>query len=301
FPLITYTDYLTPKTQYLVHDEDESFRLEKLKAAPARFDASDFEVKQHFAKSADGTEVPYFVIQKKGLILDGANPTVLYGYGGFEVSMTPYYSGVIGKAWLERGGVYVVANIRGGGEFGPSWHQAALKHHRQRAYDDFIAVAEDLIQQRITSPRHLGIQGGSNGGLLVGAVMVQRPELFGAVLCQVPLLDMVRYTKLLAGSLWIGEYGDPTNAADLAYLLTYSPYQNLRADQRYPTPLFTTSTKDDRVHPGHARKFAARMAEQGHSFYFYENINGGHAGSANLEESAHMTALEYAYLWSRLK
>lgn len=300
-PTVTYTDYLTPQTQYLLHDQDGSYRIEKLKAAPEQFDARNLEVKQHFSTSADGTKVPYFIIHQKGLKLNGKNPTMLYGYGGFQISLTPAYSGVIGKAWLERGGVYVVANIRGGGEFGPSWHKAALKHNRQRAYDDFISVAEHLIATKVTSPSHLGIAGGSNGGLLVGAVMVQRPDLFNAVLCKVPLLDMVRYPKLLAGALWIGEYGDPTIKADLDYILTYSPYQNLRADRKYPVPFFTTSTKDDRVHPGHARKFAARMAEMGHPFYFYENINGGHAGSGNLEEKAHMSALEYTYLWNQLK
>lgn len=300
-PTVTYTDYLTPETQYLLHDEDGSFKLEPLKSARAQFDAKDLEVHQQFAKSADGTEVPYFIVHRKGIKLDGKNPTLLYGYGGFQISLTPAYSGSVGKAWLERGGVYVVANIRGGGEFGPSWHQAALKHNRQRAYDDFIAVAEHLISSKVSSPAHLGIMGGSNGGLLVGAVMVQRPELFNAVLCKVPLLDMVRFHLLLAGASWIGEYGDPENPADLSYILKYSPYQNVRADRKYPVPFFTTSTKDDRVHPGHARKFAARMAEQGHPFYFYENVNGGHAGSGNLEEKAHMSALEFTYLWDRLK
>jgi prolyl oligopeptidase len=227
-----------------------------------------------------------FILKEKNLILNGSHPTILYGYGGFEVSLSPSYSASIGKVWLERGGVYVIANIRGGGEFGPEWHQAALKQNRQRAFDDFAAVAEDLIAQKITSPSHLGIKGGSNGGLLVGTVMVQRPELFNAALIQVPLLDMLRFSKLLAGASWIGEYGDPAISSECAYLLTYSPYHNVKPGKKYPHPFFTTSTKDDRVHPGHARKMAARMAEQGHSFYYHENINGGHAGTANLEELA---------------
>ncbi len=301
FTVMSYTDHLTPYSQYRVHDEDGSYRLEVLKSSPHRFDNSRFESVQHFATSADGTSVPYFVIKPKDLVLDGSAPTILYGYGGFETSLTPDYSATIGKAWLERGGVYVIANIRGGGEFGPEWHQAALMHNRHKAYEDFAAVAEDLIAQGITSPRHLGIEGGSNGGLLVAATMVRRPELFNAVLSQVPLADMLRFSKLLAGHSWISEYGDPENPADCAYLLSYSPFHNLKPGARYPVPMFTTSTKDDRVHPAHARKMAARMQEQGHDYYYYENINGGHAGSANLTESVHMAALEYSYFWQRLR
>lgn len=299
--LINYTDHLTPSSQYLVHDEDESFRLELLKSAPPRFNSNAFEVVQYFATSRDGTQVPYFVLKNKNLLLDGSHPTILYGYGGFQVALTPSYSGAIGKLWLERGGVYVIANIRGGGEFGPEWHQAALKGNRQRSYDDFIAVAEDLISRKITSPAHLGIKGGSNGGLLVGATLVQRPELFNAALAQVPLMDMARYSRLLAGASWIGEYGNPEEPDECATLLKYSPYHNLQPEKKYPNPLFTTSTKDDRVHPAHARKMAARMSEQGHPFYYYENKNGGHAGSANLNETAQVMALEYTYLWSRLR
>jgi prolyl oligopeptidase len=298
---MTYTDPLTPTSQYIVHDEDGSYRLELLKSSPARFDASELEVIQNFATSRDGTQVPYFVLKKKDLIPDASHPTILYGYGGFELSQIPYYSGIRGKVWLERGGVYVISNIRGGGEFGPEWHQAALKENRQRAYDDFIAVAEDLIARKITSPGHLGIVGGSNGGLLVGAAMVQRPELFNAALSQVPLLDMVRFSKLLAGASWMAEYGNPDVPKECANLLTYSPYHNVSPHKRYPRPFFTTSTKDDRVHPAHARKMAARMCEQGHCILFYENINGGHAGSSNQDELAQMTALEYTYLWSQLK
>lgn len=300
FSTMMYSDYLTPQQQYRVHDEDGSYRLELLKSAPARFDSSKLKVEQYFATSADGTKIPYTVIMPKDLVLNGKNPTIEYGYGGFEVSLTPYYSAIRGKLWLERGGVYVVTNIRGGGEYGPEWHKAALKENRQRAFDDFEAIAEDLIRRKITSPRYLGNNGGSNGGLLTGTVTVQRPDLYGAALIQVPLLDMKRYNKLLAGQSWQGEYGNPDIPEEWAYISRYSPYQNVKTDVKYPVPFFTTSTKDDRVHPGHARKMAARMMEFGHPVYYYENINGGHAGSANLDETALMTALEYTYLWQQL-
>ncbi len=231
--------------------------------------------------------------------LDGSNPTLLYGYGGFEISLTPGYSAGVGKGWLEQGGVYVVGNIRGGGEYGPRWHQAALKQNRNRAYEDFAAVAEDLIARKITSPKHLGIQGGSNGGLLMGNMTVMYPQLFGAVVCQVPLLDMKRYSKLLAGASWMAEYGDP-DTADWEFLKAYSPYQNVKADVAYPPVLFTTSTRDDRVHPGHARKMFARMKEQGHDVSYYENIEGGHGGAADNRQRAHMQALAYTFLKQRL-
>lgn len=302
YSTLYFEDHLTPKTQYRVHglDGDGPFKLEPLKSSPSRFDSSQFEVHQYFATSKDGTQIPYTILHRKGMALDGSNPTVLYGYGGFEVSLDPYYSGLIGKLWLERGGVYVVANIRGGGEFGPKWHQDAVLHNRQRCYDDFIAVAEDLIGKKITSPKHLGIQGGSNGGLLTGAVMVQRPDLFQAVLIQSPLLDMVRYTELPPGASWMAEYGDPKKPEDLAYILKYSPYQNVKKDAHYPEPFFTTSTADDRVHPAHARKMARKMEDLGHSVYFFENTQGGHSGSSTLEELAHLVALEYSYLWMKL-
>ena len=214
--------------------------------------------------------------------------------------MTPSYLGVRGKAWLEKGGAYALANIRGGGEFGPKWHQAALKENRQRAYDDFISVAEDLIARKVTSPRRLGIMGGSNGGLLVGATLVQRPDLFNAVVCQVPLLDMLRYNKLLAGHSWTGEYGDPNDPAMSGIIAQYSPYQNVKPDVHYPRAFFNTSTKDDRVHPGHARKMVARMEEQGHSVLYWENMEGGHGGAANLEQTIKKAALEYTYLFKQL-
>jgi prolyl oligopeptidase len=215
--------------------------------------------------------------------------------------MQPTYAAIVGKLWLENGGVYALANIRGGGEFGPTWHQAALQENRQRAFDDFAAVAEDLIQKNITSSKNLGIQGGSNGGLLMGASFTQRPELFQAVICQVPLLDMLRYHKLLAGASWMAEYGNPDDPKMAAVLRTYSPFHNLRNDRNYPEVFFITSTKDDRVHPGHARKMAARMADLKKPFLYFENIEGGHSASANLQQSAERLALEYSYLWLKLR
>lgn len=295
--LLTYTDFLTPSSMYLVDGDAAPIRV---KTTPAWFDATGMKVEQLEATSADGTRVPYFVVYPKGFKADGTAPTVLYGYGGFEQSMLPSYSGIVGSAWLERGGVYVLANIRGGGEFGPAWHQAALKEHRQRAFDDFIAVAEDLIERKITSAKHLGIMGGSNGGLLVGAVMVQRPELFEAVVCQVPVLDMKRYSKLLAGASWVGEWGDPDNPEDWAYLSKYSPYQNVAKDVDYPRAFFYTSTRDDRVHPGHARKMVAKMLDQGHDVLYWENTEGGHAAGSTNAQRAKMWALTYAYLWMML-
>ncbi|NDY97062.1 prolyl oligopeptidase family serine peptidase [Wenzhouxiangella limi] len=293
-----YTGFLTPSRLYEADAAADSRR--QIRSEPARFDTEGMAVEQFFATSADGERIPYFVVKPAGFEADGANPTLLGAYGGFEVARTPFYSGTIGSAWLERGGVYVLANIRGGGEFGPRWHQAALKENRQRAFDDLIAVAEDLIERDITSPQHLGIQGGSNGGLLTGAVMVQRPDLFNAVVSQVPLLDMKRYHKLLAGASWMAEYGDPDDPEQWAYIRRYSPYQNVSAEADYPKAFFTTSTRDDRVHPGHARKMVARMVEQGHDVLYYENIEGGHGGAANLKQSAYISALIYAYLHDRL-
>jgi len=293
-----YTGFLTPST--LFEADAMENRHNEVRSEPAWFDSAGMEVTQYEATSADGERIPYFVVMPKGFEADGENPTLLAAYGGFEVSRTPFYSGVTGSAWLERGGVYVLANIRGGGEFGPKWHQAALKENRQRAFDDLIAVSEDLIERNITSADHLGIQGGSNGGLLVGAVMVQRPELFDAVVCQVPLLDMKRYHKLLAGASWMAEYGDPDDPAQWAYIGKYSPYQNVSADAEYPRAFFTTSTRDDRVHPGHARKMVAKMLDQGHDVLYYENIEGGHGGAANLKQRAYLSALIFAYLHARL-
>jgi prolyl oligopeptidase len=296
--LLTYTDFLTPDS--LMLGTTGSNERETLKARPRFFDSTGMKVEQRFAKSKDGTRVPYFVVWPKNAKADGNNPTLLYGYGGFEVPMQPWYSGGFGNAWYEQGGVLVVANIRGGGEFGPAWHRAAIMAHKQKSYDDFAAVAEDLIATKVTSARHLGIEGGSNGGLLVGAVMLQRPELFNAVVCQVPLLDMRRYHKLLAGASWMAEYGDPDKADEWAVIRKYSPYQNLRKEAKLPKVLFTTSTRDDRVHPGHARKMAARMAEQGHAMLYYENIEGGHGGAADNKQRADMMALEFSFLWQQL-
>jgi len=297
--LLSYTDFLTPESLLLGHAGSDE--REPLKSRPAFFDAEGMRVDQRFATSKDGTRVPYFVVWPKGATADGDNPTLLYGYGGFEVPLQPGYSGGFGSAWYGRGGVQVVANIRGGGEFGPAWHQAALKGKRQNAFDDFIAVAEDLVAQRITNPRRLAIQGGSNGGLLVGAVMLQRPDLFRAVVCQVPLLDMRRFHQLLAGASWMGEYGNPDEPDQWAWISKYSPYQNVPpASTRLPTVLFTTSTRDDRVHPGHARKMAARLRELGHEAWLYENIEGGHGGAADNKQRADMLALEFAFLWQQL-
>jgi prolyl oligopeptidase len=296
---LTVTDFLNPTTMYLA--EAGSDKRQPVKAMPAFFDAGPYTVTQFESRSKDGTKIPYFVVMDKRTKLNGNNPTILYGYGGFEVSMKPFYSGVTGAAWLTQGGVYVLANLRGGGEFGPRWHQGALKEHRQNAYDDFISVAQDLIRRKLTSPRHLGIMGGSNGGLLVGAVMTQRPDLFNAVVCQVPLLDMRRYHQLLAGASWMGEYGDPDDPKQWAYIGKYSPYHNVFKDKHYPRVLFTTSTRDDRVHPGHARKMVARMQEQGHDVLYWENTEGGHAGAANNDQQATMWALTYSFLLKQLK
>ena len=295
---MSYLDFLTPASMYL--SKAGSDERELLKRNPTFFDSTGMRAEQRFATSKDGTQVPYFVVYPKGVKTDGTNPTVLYGYGGFQISMTPFYSGGWGTTWLQRGGVFVVANIRGGGEFGPTWHQSAIKQNKQKSYDDFAAVAEDLIKAGITKSQHLGIMGGSNGGLLVGAVMVQRPELFGAVVCSVPLLDMQRYHKLLAGNSWMAEYGNPDKADEWAYISQYSPYHNVKKGVKYPKVLFATSTRDDRVHPGHARKMAARMLEQGHDVLYFENIEGGHGGASNNEQRANLVALENTFLWVSL-
>ncbi|MFC4158671.1 prolyl oligopeptidase family serine peptidase [Chitinimonas lacunae] len=296
---LTHTDFLTPASLYQAQAGND--KRELLKRNPAFFNSTDLEIGQNQAVSRDGTKVPYFIVRRKDLKLDGSTPTLLYGYGGFEISLTPWYSAGAGKGWLEKGGVYVVANIRGGGEFGPAWHQAAKKENRQKAYDDFIAVAEDLIARKITSPKKLAAMGGSNGGLLAGVMLTQRPELFGAVLSSVPLLDMQRYNKLLAGASWMGEYGDPDDPKQWDFIQRYSPYHNVKPGVNYPKVLFTTSTRDDRVHPGHARKMVAKMLDQGHkNVWYYENIEGGHAGAADNRQRADLQALEYTFLWKML-
>ena len=271
-----------------------------IKDMPARFDAAGLAVDQYEATSSDGTKVPYFVVHPKGMKLDGSNPTILYAYGGFQASMLPSYGAATGKLWLEHGGVYVLANIRGGGEFGPAWHEAGLKTHRQLIYDDFAAVAKDLIARQITSPRRLGIQGGSNGGLLMGVEFVQHPELWRAVDIQVPLLDMLRFEKIGAGASWVGEYGTVGVPAERAFWEKTSPYQNLKGGVAYPEPFFVTATSDDRVTPVHARKMAARMKEMGLPYLFFENTNGGHSASANLQERAERVALEFTYFTRKL-
>ncbi len=295
---VSATGYLTPSTLYLA--DAATGALAEVKALPPKFDAEGLEVQQFEARSADGTLIPYFVVHRAGAPTDGSNPTLLYGYGGFEVSQLPGYSAPMGRLWLERGGTYVVANTRGGGEFGPRWHEAALQENRQRAHEDFQAVALDLIARGITSQRRLGIMGGSQGGLFMGAMLTQRPDLINAAVIQVPLFDMLRYHRLLAGASWISEYGNPDIPEERAWIQAYSPYQNLRAGQPYPEVFIHTSTKDDRVHPGHARKAAARMQELGYPVLFYENTDGGHGAAANLRETARRLALEYTYLTRRL-
>jgi len=295
---INYEDFLTPDS--LLSYSASTGDVKTLKSLPPKFDATGLSVTQHFATSKDGTRVPYFLVSKADLPLDGSTPTLLYGYGGFQVSLNPSYSAVTGRLWLEQGGAYVLANIRGGGEFGPEWHQAGLKQNRQRIYDDFISVGEDLIERGVTSPEHLGIMGGSNGGLLMGVMLNQRPDLWNAVVVQVPLLDMMRYHLLLAGASWVDEYGSPEVSDERAFLETISPYQNFDATKDYPVPFFVTSTKDDRVHPGHARKMAAKFEAAGLPFYYYENIDGGHSAAANQKERAKRSALEFTYLTKRL-
>ena len=293
--MFSFQSYLTPPTVYFTNGEEQP---RPIKSLPARFDASGLATEQFEATSKDGTKIPYFVTRPKQL--NGPAPTVLYGYGGFEVSLTPGYSANFGRQWLTHGGIYVVANIRGGGEFGPAWHEAATKKNRQRAYDDFAAVAQDLITRGLTTPRQLGIMGGSNGGLLVSTVMVQHPELFGAVVCQVPLIDMIAYMHIGAGASWEGEYGDPAKPDERAYLLTYSPYQNVKKGVKYPPVFFVTATSDDRVTPVHARKMAARMEEQGHEVLFYENTDGGHSAAADHKQAAEMWGLSFVYLAEKL-
>lgn len=298
--LAQYVDFLTPPSTFVAQADDKNNKFELLKKSPERFDAKGMKVERFEATSRDGTKVPYFMVSKKEIKLHGKNPTLLYGYGGFENPMQPSYLGIIGKAWLERGGVYILSNLRGGGEFGPAWHKSVLKENRYKVYEDNIAIAEDLIQRKITSPEHLGISGRSNGGLLTGASFVLRPDLFKAVIVGVPLLDMLRYHKLLAGASWMDEYGNPDDPKMREAILKYSPYQNVQASVKYPEVFFMTSTKDDRVHPGHARKMVAKMKDQGHSVYYYENMEGGHAGNANLEQSILWNTLEYTYLWEKL-
>jgi prolyl oligopeptidase len=293
----TFTNFIQPTTLYFASEDG---KVSEVKRLPAQFDAKGLTVEQMEATSKDGTKIPFFVVHKEGMARDGNNPTLLEAYGGFEISSTPYYGASMGASWLERGGTYVLANIRGGGEFGPQWHRAGLKEHRQRIYDDFIAVSEELIRQRVTSPAHLGIIGGSNGGLLMGVALTQRPDLYNAIVIENPLLDMQRYSHLLAGASWMAEYGDPDKPDQWAYISKYSPYQNLRIGTKYPKVMFTTTTRDDRVHPAHARKMAAKMESLGYPFYYFENTEGGHGAGVTNEQRAQSLALTYAYLWHQL-
>ena len=290
--------FLTPSTldEIDTHTTDVSV----VKSLPAGFDASQDQVDQFEATSTDGAKVPYFVVHPKAMKFDSVNPTILYAYGGFQVSMTPTYSASIGKLWLEHGGVFVLANIRGGGEFGPAWHEAGLKTKRQIIYDDFASVAKDLIAKGVTSPRRLGIEGGSNGGLLMGVELTEHPELWNAVDIQVPLLDMLRFEQIAAGTSWTGEYGSVSVPQEREFLEKISPYNNLRSGVAYPEPLIWTTTKDDRVGPQHARKFAAKLAGMGYPYMFYEVTEGGHGSGANLKEKARTTALEMTYFTRKL-
>jgi prolyl oligopeptidase len=292
----TYQGFLTPTTLFAAKNAEPE--AAPIKASPARFDAAPYSTTQFEAISKDGVRIPYFVVRARDA--KGPTPMLLYGYGGFEISETPFYWASAGRVWLPKGGAYAVANIRGGGEFGPGWHEAALKTNRQKAYDDFIAVAQDMVRRGLTSPKQLAIMGGSNGGLLVGAVAVERPDLFGAVVCEVPLLDMLRFSKLGAGASWVGEYGDPDNPEERAAILKYSPYQNVKPGVTYPPMFFVTATSDDRVTPVHARKMAAKMEAQGHDVLFYENTEGGHAAAANHAQQAEMNALAFVYLAKQL-
>jgi prolyl oligopeptidase len=296
--MLSETGFLTPSSVWLLNAKSRG--LSQIKSLPAKFDAAPDTVEQFEATSKDGTRVPYFVVHRRGMKRDGSGATILTAYGGFQVSNTPAYSANVGKLWLEHGGVWVLANIRGGGEFGPAWHEAGLKTHRQVIYDDFAAVGRDLVTRGITSARRLGIMGGSNGGLLMGVEFTQHPELWNAVDIEVPLLDMLRYEQIAAGASWVGEYGSVSVPAERAFLASISPYNNLRPGTAYPEPFIWTTTKDDRVGPEHARKFAAKLASMGVPYLFYEVVEGGHGAGANLNEDAQTTALEWTYFAKRL-
>ena len=302
---LTSTSFLEP-TQYLYADLSQpaslqqTTALQKVMQSPKRFNNEDLVVHQYKAKSSDGALIPYFIIHKKDLTLNGKNPTLLYGYGGFEYALTPHYLGVTGKVWLEKGGVYVLSNIRGGGEYGPEWHQSVVKEKRQKVFDDFYAIAEDLMARKITSASHLGIMGGSNGGLLTSVAFTQRPDLFNAVISEVPLTNMMRYHEWLAGNSWMDEYGNPDDPKMRDVLLKYSPLHNLQKEKKYPEVFYITSTKDDRVHPAHARQMVARLRELGHPVLYYENKDGGHGRSYNVKDTSLVMALEYTYLYKKL-
>jgi prolyl oligopeptidase len=295
--MYTVSGFLEPTTLFYT---DGSAAPAVLKTSPAFFDPAGMEVEQHQATSADGTLIPYFIVKPKGMTLDGTTPVLMGGYGGFQVPRLPGYLGVTGKLWLERGGAYVLANLRGGGEFGPGWHQTAIRENKQRTWDDFIAVAEDLVKRGFTSPQHLGIQGGSQGGLLVGTAFTQRPDLFGAAIVQIPLFDMLRYHLIGRGASWIGEYGDPRIPEQRAWIDGYSPYQKIVAGVDYPEPFLWASTADDRTHPSHARKGAAKLKALGQPYYYFEDTTGGHSGGVDNDQRAKLQALQFIYLMRRL-
>lgn len=295
--MYTVSDFLNPTTLYYT---DGSAAPAVLKTSPAYFDPAGMDVEQHQATSKDGTKIPYFIVKPKGMALDGNTPTLMTGYGGFQIARLPAYLGSTGKLWMERGGAYVLANLRGGGEFGPNWHQTAIRENKQRTWDDFIAVGDDLVKRGFTSPAHLGIQGGSQGGLLVGTAFTQRPDLFGAAIVQIPLFDMLRYHVIGRGASWIGEYGDPRIPEQRAWIEGYSPYQKIVAGVDYPAPFLWASTADDRTHPAHARKGAARLKELGQPYYYFEDTTGGHSGGVDNDQRAKLQALQYIYLMQRL-
>lgn len=299
FVIYAQSGFTRPSTLYLL--QEKTFVKRKIQALPQRFDPEKYTVRQEFATSLDGTRIPYFMVYRKGLVLNGDNPVLQYGYGGFLSSLLPGYSPIREHCWMCDGGIYVEANIRGGSEYGPAWHKQALKGNRPRAFEDFIAVSEDMIKKKYTNASRLGIEGGSNGGLLTASVMVMRPDLYNAVIIEVPLLDMLRYHKLPPGASWIGEYGNPDDPDEREDLLAYSPYQNLKKDAPYPQPLLLTSTKDDRVHPAHARKFAKRLEEFGRDFLYYEEVDGGHGGNANAKLAAKREAMKWVYMDHRIR
>ncbi len=295
--MFTVTDFLNPTTLYYA---DGSGAPQVIKTSPSRFDKTGMEVEQHEAISADGTKIPYFIVKPAGMELDGSTATLMSGYGGFQIPRLPDYLASTGKLWLENGGAYVLANLRGGGEFGPKWHQTAIRENKQRTWDDFIAVGQDLVDKGFTSPEHLGIQGGSQGGLLVGAAITQRPDLFNAAIVAIPLFDMLRYHLIGRGASWIGEYGDPRIPEQRAWIEGYSPYQKIVEGVDYPTPFLWASTADDRTHPAHARKGAAKFKELGQPYYYFEDMTGGHSGGVDNEQRAKLQALQYVYLMQQL-
>ncbi|GMN04035.1 prolyl oligopeptidase family protein [Erythrobacter sp. MTPC3] len=295
--MFTVTDFLNPTTLYYT---DGTAAPTVLKTSPSRFDKAGMEVEQHEATSADGTKIPYFIVKPEGMEMDGSTATLMSGYGGFQIPRLPGYMGSTGKLWLEKGGAYVLANLRGGGEFGPGWHQTAIRENKQRTWDDFIAVGQDLVDKGFTSPEHLGIQGGSQGGLLVGTAFTQRPDLFNAAIVAIPLFDMLRYHLIGRGASWIGEYGDPRIAEQREWIEGYSPYQKIVEGEDYPTPFLWASTADDRTHPAHARKGAAKLKELGQPYYYFEDMTGGHSGGVDNEQRAKLQALQYVYLMQQL-